>query len=242
VNSERVGRTPYDVVRDSGEVTVKLIPESGDSPLAPHEAKVNLVSGVKTTVRWDFGETAIKSAGDIVSFEKETNGVTSVALISTPDSAQVIIDGSIKGFSPTKTTVTPGDHKILVSATGFTEREIPVVAIENYKLTAIVKLAENDKVPEPTPSPTPEPEIKKVKILNTGVGFLRVRDEPSTFGEEVGRVEPGKEYEFSEIDKDSGWYKIVYDTSSKDLVKSGWVSGEYVEEIEIAPSPSPKSN
>ena len=53
INGEQVGRTKYDETMKPGEVTIKLVPDSFDKPLAPYETKLNLVSGIKTILR-DF--------------------------------------------------------------------------------------------------------------------------------------------------------------------------------------------
>lgn len=76
----------------------------------------------------------------------------------------------------------------------------------------------------PTTSPTPPPK-PYVEILDTPVGFLRVRAEASTSSEEVSRVNPGEFYPL--LDEESGWYKIEYEKG-----KEGWISGQYAEKFE----------
>lgn len=76
--------------------------------------------------------------------------------------------------------------------------------------------------PKSKASPPAKPYVE---ILDTPTGFLRVRANPSTSGEEVGRVDPGEFY--SLLDEDNGWYKIEYE---KD--KEGWISGQYAEKFE----------
>lgn len=71
-------------------------------------------------------------------------------------------------------------------------------------------------------SPPPKPYVE---ILDTPVGFLRVRKEPSTSSEELARVNPGEFY--SLLDEESGWYKIEYEDA-----KEGWVSSQYAEKSE----------
>lgn len=81
----------------------------------------------------------------------------------------------------------------------------------------------------PTISPTPTENIpkKQIKILNTGIGFLNVRSEPSTSGDIVDSITPGEVFEYTEVS--NGWYSIILDESS-DL--TGWVIGDYVEVYE----------
>jgi hypothetical protein len=46
IDGEQVGRTPYETTRSPGEVTIKLIPESIDTALAPFETKLTLASEI----------------------------------------------------------------------------------------------------------------------------------------------------------------------------------------------------
>ncbi|MEJ2347824.1 MAG: PEGA domain-containing protein, partial [Patescibacteria group bacterium] len=245
IDGEHVGRTPYDGTRNPGEVVIKLVPESFDSPLAPFETKVTLVSGIKTVIRREFGETDDDSSGEIISFEKMGGKETSLSIVSIPDAAQVSIDGSVRGFAPYKTSsITPGEHQIIVYAPGFFEKTFTVKAVEGYKLTTVVKLKPNgEEVPAEGEETPEEPKQEEVKILTTPTGFLRVRSEPSTAGEEVGQVTPGEKYPYLDTDEDTGWFKIEYEDGEE-----GWISNTYAKKVdgteeenteeEASPSPS----
>ena len=65
----------------------------------------------------------------------------------------------------------------------------------------------------------------KIKIKETGTGFLNVRSEPTITARIIKQVKPGEIFTFLEKSS-SSWYKIEYENNS-----FGWVSGEYVEEI-----------
>lgn len=231
INGEQVGRTPYEQDSKNSEIVIKLIPDSTNQPLAPYETKVVLTSGVKTIVRRNFGETAEDSSGEVISFEKSSEKEPIVSVISTPDGAQVQLDGQIKGVTPIKlSSVLTGSHELSVSASGYAERKFSIQTVNGYRLTAVVQLAyTGEKLPSLTKA-TPEPaqEEKKeatpseVEILNTPVGFLRVRSEPSVTGSEVGRATPGKKYKYISKDDKSGWFKIELEAG-----KEGWVSNEY---------------
>ncbi|KKQ85566.1 MAG: PEGA domain protein [Candidatus Woesebacteria bacterium GW2011_GWB1_38_8] len=252
IDGFQVGRTPYDETIKPKEVIIKLIPESFQIPLAPYEAKVNLLAGVKTVIKRDFGEAEEDSAGDIISFEKIGRNESGLAVVSVPDSARLIIDGRERAFTPHKTSsILPGTHTLTLSADGYMERIVEVKIHEGYKLTAIVKLA---KGPEPTPTPTPnqvegseaegkaeEPKVE-IEILSTDTGFLRVRKEPSTLGEEVGRVQPGEKYPLIEIDSKTGWYKIEFQPAQAgEEGKQGWISNQYAKKIGGMITPTPTS-
>lgn len=248
VNGEELGRTPVDNKKlEPGEAIIKLIPESFEIPLTPYETKIDLAPGIQTVIRWDFGETTEMSGGEVISYEKIDKGDTSLAVISVPDTAQVAIDGQVKGFTPFKTSsITVGKHTISVSFEGYKERAFDVQLREGYKLTAVIDLPKAKEVISEKEEDKKEEEVIEkqdvVKILSTSVGFLRVRSEPSTLGEEVGRVDPGETHEVLAKDEETGWYKIEYSEGEE-----GWISNEYAEIIdgsdeeeegELSPTPS----
>lgn len=215
----QTGRTPYEGTYKPGEVTVKLIPQSGES----WETKINLVSGIKTIVRRTFGEAEDTSAGEVISFEKESSKLPTLSVVSMPDSATVTVDGQVKGFSPVKITkISEGEHQLIISADGYDERIFSVKTLNGYRLTAVVKLAA-----KPAPSPTPLLSVteKFIEILPTPTGFLRVREEATIGSREIGQVKPGQKYKVVLEDEKSGWIQIEFDEG-----KMGWISKEYVKE------------
>ena len=236
INGEQVGRAPYKTTRKPGEVILKLVPESFERPLAPYETKVTLVSGVETVVRREFGESNETSSGEIISFEKVGRGETSLAIVTVPDSAQIVIDAATRAFAPYKTsTIAAGEHVVAVSATGYIERTFRVKTHMGYKLTAIVNLGLSQApVERPSQETQKEKEPPEVQILSTPVGFLRVRSEPSTLGKEIGRAEPGKSYPLLAEDEKTGWFKIEYEEG-----KEGWISNQYSKKVETGAAPVP---
>lgn len=73
-------------------------------------------------------------------------------------------------------------------------------------------------------------DLKKpyVEILETGTGWLRVREEPSGFEDnEVAKVNVGDFFAMTDRSKNNQWVKIVYQTG-----KEGWVSARYVRVVE----------
>ncbi|OGM14210.1 hypothetical protein A3D84_03875 [Candidatus Woesebacteria bacterium RIFCSPHIGHO2_02_FULL_42_20] len=244
VNGEQVGRTPYEGEFSAGEVVIKLIPDSFESPLAPYQSTVDLVAGIKTVVRRSFGDTDDTSAGEVVSFERIGGDKASLSVISIPDGAQVSLDSQTRGRTPIKITdLETKEYHLEVAADGYQKRDFVVKAVSGYLLTAEVKLAaqpgnvEGVTTPEVPEEPTEE-TVEKVKILTTPTGFLRVRQEPTTQSVELGQVVPGEEYILLAIDEKSGWFKIEYETD-----KEGWVTNQYARKVEnnpeASPSPSP---
>lgn len=241
IDGQQVGRTRYEGTYAAGEASIKLVPESFEKPIPAYEVKVDLTPGVRTIVQRDFGETEELSGGAIISFERTVVGEVGVAIVSTPDTAQVAVDGQVRGFTPFKTeTVSEDEHTITISLSGYSEKTLKVRTYKGYKLIAAFKL-----VPEklggvatasPSPSPTPETEEKKfgVEILDTPTGFLRVRKEPSSIAEEVGQVSPLGIYWFLEQDLVTGWFKIEYAEGQQ-----GWISSQYSKKVSQTPSPKP---
>jgi hypothetical protein len=73
----------------------------------------------------------------------------------------------------------------------------------------------------------PQAEVpSRIQILETGVGFLNVRNASSAKGTKVGRVKPGEVYEYTEQEND--WYHLV----GNEEFGEGWVSGQYVKEVD----------
>ena len=228
INDEQVGRTPYRETLKPREITVKLIPESIDKPLAPYETKVSLASGIETVIKRDFGETDETSSGEIVSFERVGGKAVELAVVSIPDGAQVSVDGDRRGTVPYKTSsITPGEHQLVVSFPGYFERTLTVKAVRGYKLTVVVKLAPSGEVQgEEDTKEEEEVKIEEVEISSTPTGFLRVRSGPSTANEEVVQVKPGERYPLLETDEETGWFKIEYEEG-----KEGWISNQYAKKV-----------
>ncbi len=239
INNEQVGKTPYEATRDAGEVVIKLVPESFDKPLPPFETKVVLMSGAKTIIQRSFGESEDSTSSVIVSFEKDSENASSISIVSAPDNCEVKIDGNVVGFTPYKVVNTSvGEHVISVSANGYEEKNLKVNVFEGYKLTAVFNLKKGGEIiPEQTPMLEQEKEqeeetIQEVEILDTSVGFLRVRKEPSTLAEEVAQVKPGEKYKLLDTDDKTGWFKIEYEGKSDNSeAKVGWVTNQYAKKV-----------
>jgi hypothetical protein len=235
VNGEQVGSTPYEATRVSGEVVIKLVPDSNEKLLAPYETRVTLNPKIQTIINRDFGESEETSQGETISFERIGGKEASLAVVSIPDNAQVSIDGQLIGFAPYKTSAfAAGDHQIAVSAPNCIERTVTVRTLVGYKLTAVVKLASTGESQQEQAAPQEPITVSMVKILDTPTGFLRVRAAASVGSEEVGQVEPGEIYRYLETDEATGWYKIEYENG-----KEGWVSNQYAKLVEESVSPTP---
>lgn len=248
VNGELAGKTPLQKTYDSGEIILKLVPLITDQSLLPFETKINLIPGVQTVVRREFGVDENSSSGDIISFEKQGGQNASLIVVSTPDNAQVTIDGVVRGFSPYKTSsISPAKHQITVKASGYSDRVMTINTVFGYQLDLFAKLSVSKTASDPTPTPTSSPVTQNyVEILSTPTGYLRVRTEPGTAGEEIAQVKPGDRFLYLGEDALTGWYKIQYEEPKAGLPNgiSGWVSNQYSKIVDklgqnIVSSPTP---
>jgi hypothetical protein len=168
----------------------------------------------------------------VISFDKIPGSETGLILVSTPDNAQVSIDGLPQGFAPYKTSnISPAQHQITVKAPGYRDRVMTVNTQAGYRLSLFAKLA---KEAAPQTKTTPLPIIRTyVQILTTPTGFLRVRTAPGLAGEEIAQVKSGEKYPFLGDDVATGWVEIQYEASAAGLPNgiSGWVSGQYAKKV-----------
>ena len=225
INGTLVGKTPFEITQAAGEITLKLVPETGSGASLVFETRVTLNPKVKTVVKREFGRSEESTSGEIVSLEKTTENQASLVVVTEPEAAQITLDGLVKGFSPYKiSSLTPGQHQLIVAVKGYIERRIVVNAQAGYKLTAVVKMAASEIQVTPTPAPKP---IETVEILETPGGFLRVRAEPNMTSAELARVKTGDKFPLLGTSQDLNWYEIQYEAS--DSAKVGWVSAQYVQ-------------
>lgn len=212
VDGKKVGTTRYTGSFKPGEVVLRI---------NDFETRVTLLQAIRTVVRRNFDETTKKSYGEILSFEKTDLSGAGIAVITSPKSAKISIDGRYFGTSPIDIDgLIAGRHTLLVSMDGFKSEEFLINSIEGYKLTAQVDLlSQTQEESQPTSSVV---EKVIVKILTTPNGFLRVRSEPSTTSSEVGRVHDGESYELISKDTKTGWFQIKLSQTV-----FGWISNTY---------------
>jgi len=231
IDGVKVGKTPYEGINSSGQINLKLVPDT-ENELIPYETKINLTSGVKTVIDREFGKTEEASSGDVISFDKIGGKNAGLVVISTPDNSQVFIDDFSVGFTPYNfNTITTGSHKITIKNAGYIERTVNIKTVEGLKLTFFAKLAKGENITQDVASPSATPQSAKgfVIIKDTPTGFLRMRTEPGSIGEEIAELKPGSKYAYLDRDEKSGWYKIQYKDPAPGLPNgiTGWVSNQY---------------
>lgn len=113
---------------------------------------------------------------------------------------------------------------------GIAETE-SITPTPSSRVTPSPKITPTPPKNSPTPKVTPKttltpPERPYVEIKETPTGWLRVRAEPSTQAEELGKLYPGDTAPYLNEEK-TGWYKIEYQSG-----KEGWISKTYADLIE----------
>lgn len=269
IDGKIVGKTPYTNadIKGKKEITLKIIPEITDKPLATWESKVSLLGGTWTLVKREMAVTESDSSGQIIYMTKIKDKKTaSLSVVTEPEGASVFVNREEKGDSPYQLNgLSAADYTLEIKKEGLIPRSFKIKLLAGSQLNAQIKLGQVNLTDsatatisgQPTASPTLTPPIGKttlsavsptpsktvsvitpaksvtgveparpyVLIKDTEVGFLRVREKPSTSSTEVAKVNPGEKY--SVLEENNGWYKIAYQAG-----KEGWVAGQYVTKYE----------
>lgn len=227
LDGKLIGQTPLcrcelkDML-DAGDYTIRVVPTDGN--FAPFEQKIPISPKVLTVVDRSFADGA-QSSGSVISLSKLQNqNDISLSVISFPPGVNTSLDSGDIGKTPVKTSdVTESDHEVKLSKDGYQDKTIRIRTVKGYQLNALVFLGANPVVASQSAVSTPAPAaITKILILDTPTGFLRVRDQPSLNGNQVGEVLPGEKYDL--LDEQSRWYKIKLKDGTV-----GWVSSQYAQ-------------
>jgi len=239
INSTLYGQTPLQTSLKEGVYTVKLVPEASEAKIISWSGTVRIFEKTTTYINRELASNELLSGGEIISLEKSGKGQTLIWVSTEPSGAFVSLDGEDRGVSPVYIENVPvGQHELSVRGDGLLPRTLKVIAVEDHKLIADFKLMRDENFKEKLTEKkkkTANEEAKLLKILDTPTGWLRVRSEPSLGASESAQVVPGEEYKYYTVEQN--WYQIEYEEG-----KRGWVSGEYIEEVEEAdptPTPSP---
>lgn len=217
LDGKHLGKTPfYSDQLQSGTHTLKITASE-----ASYVQKVNLYPQALTVVNRELNDNFMAQSGEILWLE---NGKDDIFITSNPQDAEITIDGKFKGKTPQIISDTsPGEHKVTILKAGFVQREFSIKSSSRYQLVADVTLAseiakdiKNINQDEPT-------QTKKLEILKTPQGYLKVRKEPSLDSTEVGRVNSGDQLEI--IQETEDWVKISFEG------KLGWISKQYTKKI-----------
>lgn len=217
LDGKSLGQTPLKSTDlREGEYTLQLKDASSS---ASWQGQIKLNGGTLTVVNRQLSPDTNKASGEVITLDKG-NGVQ---VTSVPGGAKVLVDGDDKGTTPLYiNNLSAGDHQFILSYDNYLKRNIKAVVTDGYGLNLAVDLAQADIETTPPPAPTVT-VAPKVKVLQTPTGFLRVRDQASTAGNEVARVAPGDELILEE-ETNSDWDKVKTADG-----KEGYVSSQYVQ-------------
>ncbi|MCR4324670.1 MAG: PEGA domain-containing protein [Candidatus Curtissbacteria bacterium] len=216
LDGKHVGKTPFfsDQLKDQ-EYMVKIT--AGE---ATYVEKVTLVENTLTVVNRELNNNFLAQSGEILSLQPGKKGIF---VTSTPDEADVAIDGKSYGKTPIQIEeIEEGEHKLILSHRGYLERTITVKTSPDFQVVAHVTLA-SEIAKGVTAAPGLPEEPEKVEILATPLGFLRVRRESTLTSPEIGRVKTGDQLEI--LQEIQGWVQIKFEG------KQGWVSTEYTKKL-----------
>lgn len=227
LDGKLIGQTPLclcqlkDMV-DVGDHNIRLVPLEGN--FVPFEQKIPISQKVLTVVDRSFVNGG-QSSGSVISLSKlPSKDDISLSIVSLPPGSHIFLDSGDIGLTPAKSSsVTESDHELKLTKDGYQDKIVKIRTVKGYELNAIVFLGSNPQVSSPSATSTPAPiSVTKVLILDTPTGFLRVRDQPSLAGSQVGQVLPGEKYDL--LDEQNGWYKIKIKDGTV-----GWVSSQYAQ-------------
>lgn len=237
LNGKLIGQTPvckceFSEMISVGEHMLRLVPLSAG--LLPFEEKIKISKSILTAVDRTFEKDNV-SSGSIVTLNLLDNKKDiELLVISIPEKADVFLDSAKVGQTPLLLKdVTDSDHTLNIRKTGYNEKALRIHTVLGYKLLATVFLGidkndlnkatdEANLKGEQEISKEDKLKIKKVVILDTPTGFLRVRNKAILEGLEIDRVYSGESYDL--ISENNGWYEIKTKSG-----KQGFVSGQYSE-------------
>jgi hypothetical protein len=227
LNGKLLGQTPLCQceLKDMltiGDYSLKLVPIQVG--FEPFEEKITINPKVLTVVDRSFATQGLGS-GSVINLSPLSDPKDAqISIVSFPDSAQVFLDDNLEGQSPIiLKNVTESDHELKLSKDGYKDKIVRIKTTPGYKLDAFIFLGINPDVAAitaSTASASASLPIAKVIILQTPTGFLRVRDQASLNGSEVGQVKPGETYAL--LSEQPDWFQIKLANG-----KSGWISSQY---------------
>jgi hypothetical protein len=230
LNGKLLGQTPLCAceLKDMltvGDYSLRLVPTQGAFP--PFEQTITISPKVLTVVDRTFGQQGLGS-GSIINLTPLSDPKDAqISVVSFPDATQVFLDDNLQGQSPLLlNNITDSDHELKLSKEGYKDQIVRIKTTPGYKLEALIFLGINPDVAATTASSASASAalpVAKVLILQTPTGFLRVRDQASLAGKEIGQVKPGETYQLLD-DQTTGWFQIKLTNG-----QSGWISSEYAQ-------------
>ncbi len=212
IDDKEMGTTPYqDENLKEGEHKIKLTSDLGN-----WQGFVKLTGGTLSLVNRELAGSTSSSMGEIVTLSRGSG----VLITSTPNDAEIEIDGRAVGSSPISiSALNSGEHTFLLKHESFAPKSIKAAIPPGMALNINVDLAVLGVISSVVPTPVPKP---KLIVLKTPTGFLRIRDQASLTGIEIGKSLPGDNLIL--LEETSGWFKIRTNSGLE-----GYVSSQYIQ-------------
>lgn len=248
INDKEVGKTPYkDDTLKAGEYTIKIQNENNS-----WSQKITLSNKTITYINRELASTPEDSSGEIVSLErgKGITVLTSPSQVvinldgqkqgNSPYLIPNVTAGEHTLLLEKESYLTKKlqikaieNYKIVIEAQlkkNPTEEVTPSPTTQPSTSPEASSSASPTTSTKPSPSATtsasPNPSSSNSKqtltILSTETGWLRVRSKPSSYSEEIAKVNTGETFPYQELTS-GGWYLITLTDNSQ-----GYVSSRYV--------------
>lgn len=188
----------------------KVLPELKISSISDiNEADSNSIATLKIEIKNNSGFDFIFSEKDQLkfSFEKDSQFFVNNTWLN-QRTALMADSGFVRANSTTTFEV---------------QLQSPILAGE-YEETIQISLNDNRQDQREFKLTVRDSGQKALKILESGLGYLNIREEPSINSSEIGKAPTGNVYLYSELQ--DGYYRISFDG------KEGWISSRYVEILE----------
>ncbi len=257
LNENHVGQTPYENQQlNPSEYTLKLVPEAG-STILTWQGVVKLSEGIMTIVSRNLADTEEQASGYILSLEPISEKTKArIAVIGTPDSVLVKLDGEPKGFAPISIDdVSEGEKILSISSPGFREETIKAKAVKGYKLLVNVQLAKEIAIEEPgiseeatasakpsvstKPKSSPSPSVKPVDRSKTATPsgttkrpYVLIKDTPTGWLNVRSEPTTSEDNILTKIYPQEE-YKFIEQNETGwykieyEMGKQGWISAKY---------------
>lgn len=229
LDNKLIGNTPLcacDLAQmlSIGDYTIRLVPLEGS--FQPFEEKISINKLTLTAVDRTFADNG-SSDGSVISLSSTSDKKdTEILVISFPNKVNVFLDSNPVGITPLLLKqVSESDHDLKLTSNGYKDKSVRIKTALGFRLSSVVFLGINTDLSKPSVASAPASVTAtsapaSVLILNTELGFLKVRESGSINSAEIARVKPGESYEL--MAEESNWFKIKFAND-----ESGWISAQY---------------
>jgi hypothetical protein len=146
INDEFRGTTPYlNENLTAGTYNVKLESNSGN-----WEKEISIASGTTFYINLTLAKDPDNMSGELVYLEKGRG----VGIISSPNKAEVILNGQKQGLTPYLVQSIPeGEHEVVIAKEGYETKIIKIKVSNGHKIMIEAQLKSQNAAGESTPTP-----------------------------------------------------------------------------------------